>query len=103
MKPYVVVRWKQIEVFQVAYGTRPRDAVGYVWVTNQEEANVDKTMFNNDVYFCDTLQDANALVAQLIAAWPQHHFIVAQSQTVTQAKPIEFVSAKITDKGVLPF
>jgi hypothetical protein len=103
MKPYVVVKYVQSDLSQTYYTDRQRGRNRVAF--KQEQDGTEKSEDfeeEQDLYFCDSEDDANALAETLLDLYPHHIWSVATVGLVMSRPPGPVTKAKFTEKGLLP-
>jgi hypothetical protein len=103
MKNYGVVRhhaadqygfhWNRTQHRRVAYAQPERGKKEYEWSVLDEQ---------QQVWFCDSEEDAELLAADLSKQFPKYQYVVFKSTSMFQAPPGEPVKSQFTPKGLLP-
>jgi hypothetical protein len=103
MKPYVVVKYSQGNMMQVYY-TDMQSGRNRVAFKQEQDGTEKSDEFEQaqDIYFCDSEDDANSLADMLLGLYPQYIWAVAAVGLVISRPPGPVTRAKFTEKGLLP-
>lgn len=100
MRKYIVAVYRNTHEFPIP--RVDRRAMGIAWGINQEKRGHMEDL-QNDVYFTDTLEDAQQLANSMASANMNNQVLIAETKEVFHIAPGQLSRSRITDKGLLPF
>jgi hypothetical protein len=103
MKQFVVVKYDVNKVTQLYFSDMQRGRNRAAHKLEQDGTDRSEEFEpEQNLYFCDSEDDANALVEWLLSLYPQYIWAVATVGLVMSRPPGPITKAMFTEKGLLP-